>query len=52
MVSKETPIITESGIHQKQDVEKMRKEGVYGFLVGEAFMSEENPGEALRAIFD
>ncbi|WP_027966306.1 indole-3-glycerol phosphate synthase TrpC [Halomonas halocynthiae] len=44
-------VITESGIHTSNDVLRMRENGVNGFLVGEAFMRENNPGEALRRMF-
>ncbi|MGO3770193.1 MAG: indole-3-glycerol phosphate synthase TrpC, partial [Vreelandella alkaliphila] len=40
-------VITESGIHTRDDVELMRDHEVNGFLVGEAFMREEDPGQAL-----
>ena len=36
----------------KENVETMRAAGVHAFLVGEAFMRAEEPGEALRALFD
>ena len=44
-------VVTESGIHTTDHVEKMRQHGVNCFLVGEAFMREEDPGKALRALF-
>lgn len=44
-------VITESGIHTRGDVEHMREHGVNGFLVGEAFMREADPGSALRRLF-
>lgn len=44
-------IITESGIQTRDDVELMRDHDVNGFLVGEAFMREENPGQALKRLF-
>lgn len=44
-------IVTESGILASQDVEKMRSNGINAFLVGEAFMRAEDPGEALQALF-
>lgn len=43
----ETIVITESGILGKEDVTFMREHGVNGFLVGEAFMRADEPGEAL-----
>ncbi|GAB3730845.1 indole-3-glycerol phosphate synthase TrpC [Silanimonas algicola] len=45
-------LVTESGILARQDVETMRAAGVHAFLVGEAFMRAEDPGTALRALFD
>ena len=44
-------VITESGIHTRADVARMRTAGVHGFLVGEAFMRAEAPGEKLRELF-
>ncbi len=44
-------VVTESGIHQKADVARMLANGVRGFLVGEAFMREPDPGLALASLF-
>jgi indole-3-glycerol phosphate synthase len=44
-------VITESGIHTAADVAKMRAANVQSFLVGEAFMRAEEPGEKLRELF-
>ncbi len=44
-------VITESGIHTRDDVELMRDHEINGFLVGEAFMREEDPGQALKNLF-
>jgi indole-3-glycerol phosphate synthase len=44
-------VITESGIHTQDDVALMRSNQVNGFLIGEAFMKQPNPGEALKALF-
>jgi indole-3-glycerol phosphate synthase len=44
-------LITESGIHTRADVAKMRSGGVHAFLVGEAFMRAEDPGNELRRLF-
>lgn len=43
--------ITESGILNRADVELMEINGVYGFLVGEAFMRAEEPGVELQRLF-
>lgn len=44
-------IVTESGIRTKDDVRFIRSLGVNCFLVGEAFMREEHPGQKLRELF-
>lgn len=50
-VPKDKLVITESGIHCKEDVSQMRKHDIHAFLVGEAFMRQENPGATLNALF-
>ena len=47
----EVTVITESGIHTRDDVLRMREHDVHGFLVGEAFMRQEDPGAGLRRLF-
>jgi indole-3-glycerol phosphate synthase len=44
-------LITESGILQQADVQKMRDANVHAFLVGEAFMRAADPGKALAELF-
>lgn len=44
-------LVTESGIHTSADVKRMRDAGINAFLVGEAFMREADPGDALRRLF-
>lgn len=44
-------VITESGIHTHEDVQRIQKAGINTFLVGEAFMRAQDPGAALRAMF-
>ncbi|HWT17020.1 MAG TPA: indole-3-glycerol phosphate synthase TrpC [Patescibacteria group bacterium] len=44
-------LITESGIHTREDVAKMRAGGVHAFLVGEAFMRADDPGSELQRLF-
>ena len=44
-------VVTESGILAKDDVQRMRANGVNAFLVGEAFMRAADPGAALAALF-
>ena len=43
-------VITESGIHTRDDVRRMMEHNILGFLVGESFMASENPGEKLKEI--
>jgi indole-3-glycerol phosphate synthase len=50
-VPSERTVITESGIATVDDVARMRARGVNAFLVGEAFMRQEDPGAALRRLF-
>ena len=45
-------VVTESGIHTIDDVMAMRGHSVHAFLVGEAFMRAENPGEKLMELFN
>ena len=44
-------VVTESGIHSRDDVDRMRRHGVHAFLVGEAFMRASDPGTALADLF-
>ena len=44
-------LIAESGIATRPDVQRLRAAGVHAFLVGEAFMRADEPGEALAELF-
>lgn len=44
-------VVTESGIYQRSDVERLSHAGVPAFLVGEAFMRADDPGIALAQLF-
>lgn len=44
-------VVTESGIHTVEDVQLMRAHNVNAFLVGEAFMKADDPGERLAELF-
>jgi indole-3-glycerol phosphate synthase len=44
-------VVTESGIHTRDDVVAMQEKGVNAFLVGEAFMRQSDPGQALAELF-
>lgn len=45
-------LVTESGILKNDDVKLMRSHNVNAFLVGEAFMRADEPGAALKELFD
>ena len=51
MIPDDRIVITESGILTKADVARMRACHVDAFLVGEAFMRADNPGEKLAELF-
>ena len=44
-------VVTESGIATRADVQRMQDHDVHCFLVGEAFMREPSPGQALKDLF-
>ena len=44
-------VVTESGIHTPNDIALMRQHGVNTFLVVEAFMRADEPGEKLAGLF-
>jgi indole-3-glycerol phosphate synthase len=51
MLPEGSALVTESGIRERADVQRMQAGGINAFLVGEAFMREEDPGAALKALF-
>ena len=51
MVGDEHILVTESGIHTREDVQLMLENNVNAFLVGEAFMRAEEPGARLSELF-
>jgi indole-3-glycerol phosphate synthase len=50
-VPAERVLVTESGVLGRGDVDRMRAAGVSAFLVGEAFMRSNDPGQALAELF-
>ena len=50
-ISKDKIIVTESGIFTADDVALMRSNHVHTFLVGEAFMRQDDPGAELAKVF-
>ena len=47
MLPKEAVKVSESGISNPDTIRQLKQAGFNGFLIGECFMKEENPGEAL-----
>ena len=50
-IPKDKIVVTESGIHKPNDVALMLKNEVNAFLVGEAFMVADEPGDKLAELF-
>ena len=50
-VPRGTLLVTESGIHTREDVASMRAADINAFLVGEAFMRQADPGAHLAMLF-
>ncbi len=50
-IPQERIVVTESGILKPEDVHLMRQSAVNAFLVGEAFMRADEPGEELGRLF-
>lgn len=46
----ERTVITESGIFTFDDISMMNEHNIYGFLVGESLMRQDNPGAALQTL--
>jgi len=44
-------MVTESGIRDRADVQRMLQSDIRAFLVGEAFMRADDPGAALETLF-
>ncbi len=47
LIPEDKIVISESGIHNRDDIELLRDKKVNGFLIGEAFMRQQDPGRAL-----
>ena len=50
-VPRDILLVTESGIHTREDVATLRNAGVHAFLVGEACMLAPDPGAKLAELF-
>jgi len=44
--------VSESGISKPETILQLRQAGFRGFLIGETFMKETNPGLALKDFID
>jgi indole-3-glycerol phosphate synthase len=43
-------LVSESGLHSSQDLQRLRQVGYRGFLIGETLMRSDNPEQALREL--
>jgi len=50
-VPRDRIVVTESGIHTREDIARLLGAGVGAFLVGEAFMRADDPGQKLAELF-
>ncbi|MCE9541200.1 indole-3-glycerol phosphate synthase TrpC [Candidatus Kaiserbacteria bacterium] len=50
MIPRSIPLVSESGIHQSGDVERVRKAGARGILVGTSILRSENPLEHISEL--
>lgn len=50
LVDDPTVLVSESGIKTREDISKLRREGVRIVLVGESLMREDDPGAALATL--
>jgi|TARA_B110000208_G_scaffold54793_1_gene71860 indole-3-glycerol phosphate synthase len=44
--------VTESGIFTREHIRLMHEHNIYSFLVGEAFMRDDDPGESLKRLLE
>ena len=50
-IPESTVTVSESGINDRADIDRLRNANVDAFLVGEAFMRADNPGQQLSSLF-
>ena len=48
LVPANVTVVSESGLHKAEHIQMLRENKVNAFLIGEAFMREDNPGQALK----
>jgi indole-3-glycerol phosphate synthase len=44
--------VAESGIHTREDMQRLRNAGYEAFLIGESLMKQPNPGDALKQLLN
>ena len=44
-------IVSESGIHTREDIIRIQKAGAHAALIGEALMVSNNPSEKIEELF-
>jgi len=49
-IPKHVIVVSESGLHKQEDIAMLRSHDVNTFLIGEAFMRCDDPGEALKEL--
>jgi indole-3-glycerol phosphate synthase len=49
-IPKDVIVVSESGLHKAEDIAMLKSHHVNTFLIGEAFMRCDDPGEALKAL--
>jgi len=52
LLSKNVPLISESGLDRHQQLVDLNKKGVAGFLIGESLITKPDPGQALRELIN
>ncbi len=46
----ECPVVSESGIHEPADIERLKQVGIKIFLIGESLLTAPDPGSKLRSL--
>ena len=43
-------IVSESGIHRREDIERLQEAGIHAFLIGESLVTSQDPSALLKAL--